>query len=722
MAQQEPKANARPGHRDLRNFEVLVLITVLVLGAGLRLTYLAEIRHDPGLRYPGVDAGFNLYWAQGLATGDWTLPPDANGRDPRIRETAYQRAPGYPLVLAVLYRFTGGDPLLIRAIQMLGGLAAVLLSWWVGRRLFSPSVGLVWAGFSAVNWGFIYFEAGLNGAWLLHLLFLILLLVSRRIAISDRLIDAALLGALVGMMALVRSNALLLGPILGVWMLVVVRRRRGVKPALVALAAAALAGILVLTLAIVRNYRVSGHFVPISANAGLTLYHGNNRSATGTSTAALGKSGFFASPWHSADIVARASERAGREISYVEASAQAGRDARAWMRANPAEALRLVGIRALLFWGPHELAHSTPVAADRLASPLLRKLPFSFSLIIAGGLWGILMWLLARRRAAFAPLPDGTGEAVAVAALVVGGWFLSFLPFFVSSLYRASVVPALLLAFAVGVVATAGLARSGQRRSAVVGVAVLAVLLMVARVPVIAVDAGETERLVLRGSQWRMQGDLITAERKFREALRLTPDSPGAMNGLATVLLDTDRFGEAVPLLDAALRLNPGDPNLNFNLGLAHLQLKHWLQAIALFSAATELSPNLVEPHVLLGSSYEGLGDSRSAIGSYDRALDLDPDHLQANNNLAWLLATARTPELRNGERAVELAERSVAVLRVPATLDTLAAALAEAGRFDEAVTTVEEAIRSNQHEAAMSADDLEARKKLYQSGRPYRS
>jgi len=96
--------------------EILILVVILAVGTCLRLAYLLEIRHDPGLYFPPLDMGFNLYWAKGLATGDWTLPPDANGRDPLIRETAFQRPPGYPLVLAGLYRLTGGQPLLIRAI------------------------------------------------------------------------------------------------------------------------------------------------------------------------------------------------------------------------------------------------------------------------------------------------------------------------------------------------------------------------------------------------------------------------------------------------------------------------------------------------------------------------------------------------------------------------------------------------------------------------------
>jgi len=605
---------------------------------------------------------------------------------------------------------------------MLGGLAAVVLAWWVGRCLFLPALGLAWATAIAVHWGFIYFEAGLDGIWLIHILFLILLVVIRKVVVSGRWIDGALMGMLVGMMALVRSNALLLGPALAVWIFVVVKRRHGMKLALVSLAAAALAGVLVLTPSVVRNYRVSGYFVPIAANAGLTLHHGNNPSATGFSTAAVGELGLFASPWHSSDLVARTSRSAGRKVGFVEASRRAGREALSWMRANPADALRLVATRALLFWGPCELAHSTPVAADRLASPLLRRLPFSFAAIIAGALWGIGIWVLARRRAAVGPLPDGALEVTVAAGLIVGAWFISFLPFFVTSLYRMSVVPALLLAASMGVVATVRLVRTGQRGSALVGVAVLAVLWWVCQVPVIAVDAGLTERLVLRGSQWRMHGDLVSAEREFRQALRLAPGSPGANNGLATVLLDTGRFSDAVPYLDSAVRSSPNNPLLHFNLGLAHLQSNEWVEAVSSLRKATELSPILVEAHVLLGSSYERVGDLRSAVQCYDRALVLEPAHILANNNLAWLLATARNPDLRDGERAVELARQSVAMLRVPATLDTLAAALAEAGRFEEALTVLEEAIGSNQNQPTIPVDELEARRKIYQSGRAYRS
>ena len=65
-------------------------------------------------------------------------------------------------------------------------------------------------------------------------------------------------------------------------------------------------------------------------------------------------------------------------------------------------------------------------------------------------------------------------------------------------------------------------------------------------------------------------------------------------------------------------------------------------------------------------------------------------------NNLAWLLATASDARLRNGAEAVELAERACAVTQYRRTVfvGTLAAAYAEAGRFEEAIATAERACK----------------------------
>jgi tetratricopeptide (TPR) repeat protein len=68
--------------------------------------------------------------------------------------------------------------------------------------------------------------------------------------------------------------------------------------------------------------------------------------------------------------------------------------------------------------------------------------------------------------------------------------------------------------------------------------------------------------------------------------------------------------------------------------------------------------------------------------------LDLDSNNPVVLNNLAWILATAGNPALRNGQEAVQLSTRAVELTenRLPIFIGTLAAAYAEAGQFPKAV------------------------------------
>ena len=83
-----------------------------------------------------------------------------------------------------------------------------------------------------------------------------------------------------------------------------------------------------------------------------------------------------------------------------------------------------------------------------------------------------------------------------------------------------------------------------------------------------------------------------------------------------------------------------------------------------------------------------------AAITRWQQAVAADPNSSVALNNLACLLATAPEPSLRDGAQAVKLAERACALTQFQnsSVLSTLAAAYAEVGRFDEAVSTAERA------------------------------
>ncbi len=87
------------------------------------------------------------------------------------------------------------------------------------------------------------------------------------------------------------------------------------------------------------------------------------------------------------------------------------------------------------------------------------------------------------------------------------------------------------------------------------------------------------------------------------------------------------------------------------------------------------------------------------------------------SNAYAWVLATSRFDGHRDAHRAVQFAEYAVAKRATGSRLDTLAAAYAEAGRWEEAVRTQEQALASSSGEDGALAERLER----YRSGQPWR-
>ncbi len=163
------------------------------------------------------------------------------------------------------------------------------------------------------------------------------------------------------------------------------------------------------------------------------------------------------------------------------------------------------------------------------------------------------------------------------------------------------------------------------------------------------------------GFQSAQSGQRARAQSFFERAVAADPRNVYARAGLAGSLSAAGRFNEAEEQLRAALEFAP-------DFAMAHATLAHVLTA---------------------------MNRPKEAVEHYRRALAAEPDDAAVANNLAWLLATHHDPTVRNGAEAVRLAEQVCRLheLRGAAALDTLAAAYAEAGRFDEAVRTTQRAI-----------------------------
>lgn len=214
------------------------------------------------------------------------------------------------------------------------------------------------------------------------------------------------------------------------------------------------------------------------------------------------------------------------------------------------------------------------------------------------------------------------------------------------------------------------------------------------------------------GFTWFSNGNLDGAISEFKEAISLDPNNLDAKINLGIILLKKGGNMEAVRLYQEILNVRPDDANSHYNLGLAFLDQRLADEAISEFQIVLRLNPNFTDAQEQLKTA--------TALKHKLDSLSNEPVAL---NNLAWALATNPNTHDRNGPLAVRLAEHACerTQYQITVLVGTLAAAYAEAGRFDEAVATAQKACAlAKQHGEMESLKRNEELLTLYQARQPY--
>jgi len=220
------------------------------------------------------------------------------------------------------------------------------------------------------------------------------------------------------------------------------------------------------------------------------------------------------------------------------------------------------------------------------------------------------------------------------------------------------------------------------------------------------------------------QGRLGDAADEFREAVRLKPHVSDPHNNLGKALLAQGHIPEAIEEFGEAIRLKEDFSLAHANLGLALLQSGRVEEAERHLREAIRLEPGLAEAHDYLAALLLRQRKYFAALDAFREAVRLAPGNFRALNNLAWLLATCPVEMIRNGPEAVALARRACELtgFREPVPLNTLAAALAETGRFAEAAQTCARAVEAAYARQNLAlAESFHAAARCYEEGRPYR-
>jgi tetratricopeptide (TPR) repeat protein len=222
------------------------------------------------------------------------------------------------------------------------------------------------------------------------------------------------------------------------------------------------------------------------------------------------------------------------------------------------------------------------------------------------------------------------------------------------------------------------------------------------------------------GNLLRREEDLDGAERHLRRSIEIDPFNATAHSNLGNVLVRRGDLEAAVERYERAIALHPEFTDAHYNLAAVTENLGRLSKAKTHYKEALRLVPGYADAHAGLGRVFEGQGDQRSAAGHYRETLKLKPSRLDIAHSLAWILATTEDDTLRNGDEAVGWAERVAQAdgYRSSFVLDTLAAAQAESGRFEDAVRWQTRALELAPPEDRAA---LEARLVLYRGGGTHR-
>ncbi|HSL81897.1 MAG TPA: tetratricopeptide repeat protein, partial [Thermoanaerobaculia bacterium] len=187
------------------------------------------------------------------------------------------------------------------------------------------------------------------------------------------------------------------------------------------------------------------------------------------------------------------------------------------------------------------------------------------------------------------------------------------------------------------------------------------------------------------GSALGQLGDRIGAIHQFRRVLGLAPDNVAAHYNLGVLVGLEGDAAEAVEHLTRAVELQPGDGEAWRELAEALVRVGRAEDALAAYTRASGILP--YDPGTRLGEAQllVNLGRFEEAARRLEESHAVNPRSPRVVNSYARFLAAVPDAALRDGERAVELAAQLVEAQPTAAHAETLALALAEAGRCDEA-------------------------------------
>ncbi|MEW6366359.1 MAG: glycosyltransferase family 39 protein [Acidobacteriota bacterium] len=539
------------------------LAVVFVAAVAARLAVISDLSELPLFRTPQLDPHEFLNWAQSIARGGAAWPELPS------------HAPGYPWFLGALLWAFGESIGAARFVQaLLGGLLCAMVAD-AAARIWNRRAGWCAGLLLAFCGPAIYVDVSLLAEGLMTLLLVSALWSLLRLRAGPWTAFAA--GALVGAAAFTRATALVVLPLVLIYVATVPAwPRKWASSGLALLAAAAF----VIPGAAAAS-RAAACFVPLQAFSGLNLYMGNSPALGGVPAGRIGGSWdrLFAEP-----VALGFEDSRSQDRFFV-------RKTVAEVRSDPRSWLRVLGRKVLRLIQRDEIRETHSYHFFEANSRLLRRLP-GFGLFFPLGLAGILLGRPS----------DGHRRGLLIGYLLLIS--ASCVLIIVSSRYRAPLYP--VLATFAGAAADEALRVARERRWKR-----LALMAAVAAAGTAASFAGGHSPSRNLAEEWALTGSSLELEGREVEAL-------GAY--------------------ERALALDPAQSFALDAMGRQSMRRGDWQAAESVFTRAVQVDPEYHMSQYHLGYALLRSGDSAGARHHFEKAAAAAPDYAPAREGFAAML------------------------------------------------------------------------------------
>lgn len=611
---------------------IWLFLGILILSFSIRIIYLDQIKSTPVFGFYSADSQYHDKFAQKILEGNLVF-----------KDTIYVN-PYYSFILALIYKLFGHSVIAVGLCQIIIDTVTGIFLYLICVKIFDKkAIGLL-AFFIYACYGISIFYT----AFILEAAISVFLLTSFVLALlyaesSEKKGSWFLSGFLLGLLILLRANAILLAPFLLFWLYT--RKNKKVSQVTVSFVLIITGLLIAVSPFSVRNYIISKHLTPFPANGGINFYMGNHPGAAGVYTTLKGISNAPISQVKQSLEMART--ETGKNLDPYEASGYWFQKGLRFIKDNPYQYSLLSFKKLCLFLNKAEIAVNENFNLSKKFVPVLRFPLFTFGIVAPFAAAGLAF--AARRR----------NEALRLISLCIIGYAVSVILFFVGSRYRFPIVPLLIIMSAYAVHEFFILIKSSRylKFLSYLAVLIISFLIINNRAPI----AAPLDNLCMNynnlGVSYYEKGAIAEAVDEYKKAIEIDPAYAESYNNLAGAYYRLGENEKSIILYRRAIGLNPNFTEAYYGLGNVYAEITDTENAIACYKKAIGLDPDFIEAYNNLGFVYGNIGKAEEAENIFKNILKIDPKYVKAYNNLGIIYAkTGRINEaILLFEKALEI-------------------------------------------------------------------